>query len=107
MGRRRRPADDLRRDRNSGVMGSARKGGCLGCRLRKDVDDLRRFYDFTGKVVLFVGAGGRQLLDPGTPLKKLVAIGKDLDALRELKKDVLAKTLQGFSGSYRRKLRRG
>jgi hypothetical protein len=57
-------------------------------------DDLHRFYDFTGKVVLFVGAGGRQLLDLGTPLKKLVAIDKDLDALRELKKDVLAKGLQ-------------
>lgn len=57
-------------------------------------DDLRRFYDFTGKVVLFVGAGGRQLLDPGTPVKKLVAIDKDVDALRELKKDVVAKRRQ-------------
>lgn len=53
-------------------------------------EDLRRFYDFTGKVVLFVGAGGRQLLDPGTPVKKLIAIDKDVDALRELKKDVVA-----------------
>lgn len=57
-------------------------------------EDLRRFYDFTGKVVLFVGAGGRQLLDPGTPVKKLVAIDKDVDALRELKKDVVAKRRQ-------------
>lgn len=57
-------------------------------------DDLRRFYDFTGKVVLFVGAGGRQLLDPGTPVKKLIAIDKDVDALRELKKDVVAKRRQ-------------
>ncbi len=60
----------------------------------KMADDLRRFYDFTGKAVLFVGAGGRQLLGPGTPFKKLVAIDKDLDALRELKKDILAKGLQ-------------
>lgn len=57
-------------------------------------EDLRRFYDFTGKVVLFVGAGGRQLLDPGTPFKKLVAIDKNVDALRELKKDVLTRRRQ-------------
>ncbi len=57
-------------------------------------EDLRRFYDFTGKVVLFVGAGGRQLLDPGTAVKKLVAIDKDVDALRELEREILAKRLQ-------------
>ncbi len=58
-------------------------------------DNLRRFYDFTGKVVLFVGAGGRQLLDPGTPVKKLVAIDKDVNALRELRNNLSAKGLQG------------
>ncbi len=57
-------------------------------------EDLRQFYDFSGKVVLFVGAGGRQLLDPGTPVKKLVAIDRDVYALRELKKDVLARRLE-------------
>ena len=57
-------------------------------------DNLRRFYDFTGKVVLFVGAGGRQLLDPSTPVKKLIAIDKDVNALRELKNNLLAKGLQ-------------
>jgi hypothetical protein len=57
-------------------------------------EDLCRFYDFTDKVVLFVGAGGRQLLDPRTPVKKLVAIDKDADVLRELKREVLAQGLQ-------------
>jgi len=32
----------------------------------KLTENLGRFYDFTDKVVLFVGAGGRQLLDPAT-----------------------------------------
>ena len=27
-------------------------------------ENLVRFYDFSAKVVLYVGAGGRQLLDP-------------------------------------------
>ena len=27
-------------------------------------ENLRHFYDFTNKIVLYVGAGGRQLLDP-------------------------------------------
>ncbi len=46
--------------------------------------DLGRFYDFSGKVVLYIGAGTRQLLDPATPTKKLIAIDKDETALREL-----------------------
>ncbi|HEX6880132.1 MAG TPA: hypothetical protein VF135_07200 [Terriglobales bacterium] len=57
-------------------------------------DELRRFYDFAGKVVLFVGAGGRQLLDLKIPVKRLIAIDKDLDALRELKKELAENKLQ-------------
>jgi len=47
-------------------------------------ENLSRFYDFAGKLVLYVGAGGRQLLSPSTAANKLVAIDQDVEALREL-----------------------
>ena len=56
--------------------------------------NLLRFYDFTNKVVLFVGAGGRQLLDPSAGTKKLIAIDQDAEALRELAANVTAKGIQ-------------
>ncbi len=56
--------------------------------------DLCCFYDFSGKVVLFIGAAGRQLLHPSTPVKKLVAIDKDVVALEALRADIAAKGLQ-------------
>ena len=57
-------------------------------------ENLSRFYDFAGKVVLFVGAGGRQLLDPAEPTRKLIAIDKDIGALGQLEKDLAAKGLE-------------
>ena len=54
-------------------------------------ENLRHFYDFTGKVVIFVGAGGGQLLDPNAGTKKLIAIDQDAEALAELKVKVAAK----------------
>jgi len=57
-------------------------------------ENLRRFYDFGGKVVLYVGAGGGQLLDPATPTRKLIAIDKDVEALRQLKAALAAKGLE-------------
>jgi len=47
-------------------------------------DNLRYFYDFTDKIVLYVGAGGRQLLDPQTRTRKLIAIDQDAESLKEL-----------------------
>jgi hypothetical protein len=47
--------------------------------------NLLRFYDFGGKVVLYVGAGGRQLLDPAIQARKLVAIDRDAKALDKLR----------------------
>jgi hypothetical protein len=61
---------------------------------RKLTENLSRFYDFTNKVVLFVGAGGRQLLDPGIKTRKLIAIDKDAEALRELNATIAAKGMQ-------------
>ncbi len=52
--------------------------------------DLGRFYDFSGKVVLYVGAGTRQLLDPAAPIRRMIAIDKDETVLRELKAKVAA-----------------
>jgi SAM-dependent methyltransferase len=46
--------------------------------------NLRRFYDFSGKIVLVVGAGGGQLLHHDSKAKKLIAIDRDSEALGEL-----------------------
>ncbi|MGA3054365.1 MAG: methyltransferase domain-containing protein [Candidatus Korobacteraceae bacterium] len=56
--------------------------------------NLVRFYDFTGKTVLFVGAGGRQLLDPSAGTRKLIAIDQDAGSLQELKANIVARGWQ-------------
>jgi hypothetical protein len=57
--------------------------------------NLRRFYDFTGKTVLFVGAGGGQFLDPSFKTKRLIAIDRNVEALGELKRKTAARGEQG------------
>ena len=57
-------------------------------------ENLLRFYDFANKIVLFVGAGGKQLLDASAGSKKLIAIDQDVEALRELAANVAAKGTQ-------------
>jgi len=57
--------------------------------------NLHCFYDFAGKVVLYVGAGGKQLLDPSIKTRKLVAIDQDALALQELKAHVEAEGVSG------------
>jgi precorrin-6B methylase 2 len=61
---------------------------------RQLTENLSRFYDFTGKVVLFVGAGGRQLLDPATAVRKLIAVDKDAAAVEALKANLAAQGRQ-------------
>ena len=61
---------------------------------RKLMTELHAFYDFTEKIVLFVGAGGGQLLDPTVKPKTLVAIDQDAAALAELEKHVAARGRQ-------------
>lgn len=56
--------------------------------------DLCRFYDFAGKVVLYIGAAGRQLLGPAARTRKLIAIDKDVNALRQLQEEVVARGLE-------------
>lgn len=60
----------------------------------KLTENLCRFYDFTDKVVLFIGAGGRQLLDRAAKTKKLIAIDRDVEALRELQAKVMTQGLR-------------
>jgi len=60
----------------------------------KLAENLNRFYDFTGKVVLYIGAAGTQLLDPATGTRKIIAIDRDVDALRELQAKIVARGLQ-------------
>lgn len=57
-------------------------------------ENLRHFYSFGGKVVLYVGAAGRQLLDPATRTKKVIAIDRDVNGWRELKAKVAVQGLQ-------------
>lgn len=60
----------------------------------KLTENLLRFYDFKDKVVLFVGAGGKQLLGSSAGTRKLIAIDQDVEALRELAANVVAKGIQ-------------
>ena len=60
----------------------------------KLTENLSRLYDFTDKMMLFIGAAERQLLDPATGTKKLIAIDKDVEALRELMAKIVAQGLQ-------------
>lgn len=60
----------------------------------KLTENLCRFYDFENKCVLFVGAAGRQLLDPAAGTRKLIAIDKDVEAVRALQATIEAKGLE-------------
>lgn len=49
---------------------------------------LHRFYDFSAKVVLFVGAGGGGLFDPSVRPQKWIAIDRDAEALELLRQKI-------------------
>lgn len=76
-------------------------------------ENLGHFYEFTGKVVLYVGAAGRQLLDPATATKKLVAIDRDVAGLRVLQSALAAQGTQDaasrefFAGNFEQVAVRG
>jgi hypothetical protein len=53
--------------------------------------NLTRFYDFEGKAALYVGAGGGQLLDPASGVRKLVAIDSDAGSLKGFRKEAKTK----------------
>ncbi|MFZ0963550.1 MAG: class I SAM-dependent methyltransferase [Terriglobia bacterium] len=58
------------------------------------MQNIREFYDFSGKEVLAVGAGGGQLIELGRGTGKLIAIDKDLAAIRQLEARIAAQGLQ-------------
>jgi len=66
----------------------------MAANYRQLTEDLHCFYDFVGKTVIFVGAGGRQLFDPSTRTKQLVAIDQDVEALGDLSASIGAKSRQ-------------
>jgi Methyltransferase domain len=47
--------------------------------------NLTRFYDFKGKSVLYIGAGGGQLLGPTSGVRKVVAIDSNPGSLKGLR----------------------
>jgi len=51
---------------------------------QKLAENLTRFYDFAEKTVLYVGARGRQLLDPAVKNRRLIAIDRDAGSLAGL-----------------------
>ncbi len=55
-------------------------------------ENLRNFYDFSNKIVLYIGAGTRQLLDVTRP-KKVIAVDKDAATLRELQSSLAERDL--------------
>jgi hypothetical protein len=57
-------------------------------------ENLSRFYDFTGKVVLFVGAGRRQLFDFSVKTKRIIAIEQDADVASQLKANIRTKGIE-------------
>jgi hypothetical protein len=54
----------------------------------KMVADLLAFYDFGGKTVLTVGAGGGQLIEYGRAARKVLALDSDAAALDKLRENL-------------------
>jgi len=52
--------------------------------VRQIVLELSAFYDFTGKTVIAVGAGGGQLVEYARPARRVIAIDRDTAALDRL-----------------------
>ncbi len=55
---------------------------------------LLAFFDFSGKSVLVVGAGGGQFAEYARSMRKVIAIDRDLAAMRQLQEAVARLNLQ-------------
>ncbi len=62
--------------------------------LRSIIDNLTAFYDFSGKRVLHIGAGGGQLIDYACHAQQVIAVDIDAAAIEKLQKNVVAKNLE-------------
>lgn len=58
------------------------------------VQDLRNFYDFTGKQVVAVGVGGGRLIGVAHGAKKLIAIDHGMVAIQQLEAAIAAEGLR-------------
>lgn len=58
------------------------------------VADLLAFYDFTGKSILAVGAGGGQLIEYGRSARRVLALDSDASALARLRESLKAAKLE-------------
>lgn len=58
------------------------------------LDNLLWFYDFNGKVVVSVGAGGGQLVEYSRGAKKVIAVDHDPGAIISLKESLKARGLE-------------
>jgi predicted RNA methylase len=63
--------------------------------LRQIVQSLAAFYDFTGRTVVDVGAGGGQLAEYARPARRVVAIDRDASALTRLAARLAERGLAG------------
>jgi hypothetical protein len=61
--------------------------------MRRVVEYLRGFYDFTDRVLLAVGAGGGQFLDVYCEARTILAVDNDAEALRRFGEAVAARGL--------------
>ena len=53
--------------------------------------DLAEFYDFSGKSVVYVGAGGGQLLSPETGVRKVIAVDSNAESLKVFRSEAKSK----------------
>src|SRR5258706_10684798 len=58
------------------------------------VANLTSFHDFSGKIVIHVGAGGGQLLGYAAACRKVVAVDNDVPALERLEQRIAELALQ-------------
>jgi len=58
--------------------------------IKKLIDNLLAFYDFTDRVVVSVGAGGGQFVEYGRAARSVFAVDQDLSALEKLRESLAA-----------------
>ncbi|HEX7492623.1 MAG TPA: hypothetical protein VF346_00250, partial [Bacteroidales bacterium] len=57
--------------------------------IKKIINNLLEFYDFSSRTIITVGAGGGQLIEYGRISKKVLAIDFDKESLQKLKDNLI------------------
>jgi ubiquinone/menaquinone biosynthesis C-methylase UbiE len=68
----------------------------LATDIQKIIDNLTAFYNFTGKNVIHVGAGGGQIIGYAHLAKSVLAVDTDAEAIEHLKDAVRSSDLSGI-----------